>query len=82
MSMKKYYSLRDLSQELNIPKSTIVKYKDYFPDFFKLYGDGKRKKFQEESLEVLRTIRELREEQKLDWLDIKDVLAERFTENA
>lgn len=81
MSVKKYYSLRDLSQELNIPKSTIVKYKDYFPDFFKLYGEGKRKKFQEESLEILRAIREMREEQKLDWLDIKDILAERFAGN-
>lgn len=80
MNTRKYYSLRDLSQELNIPKSTIVKYKDYFPEFFTLHGDGKRKKFQEDALDILRTVRELREEKNLDWMEIRDMLNLRFEE--
>lgn len=76
--MKKYYSLREISNELGIPKSTIVKYKDYYSDFLKMAGDGKRKKFEEDALEVLRVIRELREDKKLDWMEIKDALGERF----
>jgi hypothetical protein len=82
MNTRKYYSLRDLSQELNIPKSTIVKYKDYFPEFFVMHGDGKRKKFQDDALDILRTIREFREEKKLDWLEIKDLLHDQFSESA
>lgn len=80
MDGKKYYSLRDLSVELNIPKSTIVKYKDFYPGFFKMFGEGKRKKFDEMSLEVLRMIRELREEKNLDWMEIKQELESKFGE--
>ncbi len=76
--MKKYYSLREISTELGIPKSTVVKYKDYFTDFLKMSGDGKRKKFEENALEVLRAIRDLRENQRLDWLEIKDILAKQY----
>ncbi len=76
--MKRYYSLREISQELDIPKSTIVKYKDYFGDYMKMAGDGKRKKFEEEAMSVLRDIREMREQEKLDWLEIKDILDERY----
>lgn len=76
--MKRYYSLREISQELDIPKSTIVKYKDYFGDYMKMAGDGKRKKFEEEAVQVLRDIRRMRENEKLDWLEIKDILEERY----
>ncbi|HOO56490.1 MAG TPA: MerR family transcriptional regulator [bacterium] len=78
--MKRYYSLREISSELDIPKSTIVKYKDYFQDFLPMSGEGKRKKFEESALGVLSMIRELREERKLDWMEIKQVLAEKFGE--
>jgi len=78
--MKKYYSLREISSELDIPKSTVVKYKDYFSDFLPMSGKGKRKKFGEESLEILATIRKCREEDNLDWLEIKDLLSEKYGE--
>jgi hypothetical protein len=76
--MKKQFSLREISLELDIPKSTVVKYKDLFPDFFTLAGDGKRKKLDSGALETLKAIRELREESKLDWPEIKETLIERF----
>ncbi len=76
--MKKYYSLREISTELGIPKSTVVKYKDYFSDFLKMSGDGKRKKFEDNALDVLRAIRDLRENQRLDWLEIKDILEKKY----
>ena len=76
--MKKYYSLREISAELGIPKSTVVKYKDYFSDFLKMSGDGKRKKFEDSAVTVLRAIRDLRENQRLDWLEIKDVLIREY----
>ena len=78
MTTKKYYSLRELSQELDIPKSTIVKYKEFYPEFFRLHGEGKRKKFDETALEVLGIIREQRENAGLDWMEIKDLLREQF----
>ncbi len=76
--MKKYYSLREISAELGIPKSTVVKYKDFFTDFLKMSGDGKRKKFDESALEILKKIRDLRETQRLDWLEIKDILNQEY----
>ncbi|HOY63635.1 MAG TPA: hypothetical protein PLK80_11805 [bacterium] len=76
--MKKQFSLREISLELGIPKSTVVKYKDLYPDFFTLSGDGKRKKLDSGALEVLKAIRELREESKLDWPEINQTLIERF----
>lgn len=78
MNANKYYSLRDLSQELDIPKSTIVKYKDFFPEFFVMHGEGKRKKFDETGYSVLRDIREMREDQKKDWLEIREILESRY----
>ncbi|MFA6451358.1 MAG: hypothetical protein WCX65_17930 [bacterium] len=78
--MKKYFSLREISAELGIPKSTVVKYKDYFSDFLKMSGDGKRKKFDESALDVLKSIRDLRENQRLDWLEIKDILLKEYGE--
>ena len=78
MTDKKYFSLRELSQELNIPKSTIIKYKDFFPEFFKMYGEGKRKKFDETAYEVLKLVRELREEQKRDWMEIRELLEQKY----
>ncbi|MEW5945740.1 MAG: hypothetical protein AB1742_06040 [bacterium] len=74
---KKYYSLREVSDALKIPKSTIVKYKDFFPDLLPMCGDGKRKKFPAGALEVLGEIRDMRENRKLDWLEIGDILRER-----
>ncbi|MFH1539208.1 MAG: MerR family transcriptional regulator [bacterium] len=78
--MKKYYSLREVSQELNIPKSTLVKYKDFFSDFLPFVGDGKRKKLSEEGLDILRKIRDLRENENRDWLEIRDFLSEKYGE--
>jgi hypothetical protein len=60
MTNRKYYSLRDLSLELDIPKSTIVKYKDFFPEFFPMFGEGKRKKFDETAVDALKMIRDMR----------------------
>lgn len=79
-NMKKYYSLREVSQELSIPKSTLVKYKDFFSDFLPFVGDGKRKKLSEEGLDILREIRDLRENEKRDWLEIRDFLSEKYGE--
>lgn len=76
--MKKYYSLRELAAELDIPKSTIVKYKDYFNDYLPTFGEGKRKKYDESALEALREVRKLREDENRDWLEIKDMLAAKY----
>lgn len=64
--------------EMDIPKSTVVKYKDYFGDFLSTHGDGKRKKYDDSAIEVLNEVRKLREDDKLDWLEIKDILAEKY----
>lgn len=76
--MKKYYSLRELAVELDIPKSTVVKYKDYFSDFLPTHGEGKRKKYDDTALEILKEVRKLRDDDKLDWLEIKDLLDEKY----
>lgn len=78
MTNRKYYSLRDLSLELDIPKSTIVKYKDFFPEFFPLFGEGKRKKFDDTAVDALKMIRDMREIKKRDWMEIRESLTEKF----
>jgi hypothetical protein len=78
--MKRYLTLRELSQELSIPKSTVVKYKDFYGEFLPMAGDGKRKKFDRVAIEVLTLIRHRREEQKKDWGEIREELEARFSE--
>lgn len=57
---KRYISLREVGRQLNVPPSTIVYYKDRFTRHIpSVGGEGRRRRYPSEVLEIFRRIREM-----------------------
>ncbi|MEF2231252.1 MAG: MerR family transcriptional regulator [Pseudodesulfovibrio sp.] len=58
---QKYISLREVGRRLDIPPSTVVYYKDKFSKYIPYTGegDGRRRRYPAEVLEIFRRIREM-----------------------
>ncbi len=57
---KRYISLREVGRQLGVPPSTIVYYKDRFSRHIpSVGGDGRRRRYPAEVLEIFRRIREM-----------------------
>ncbi|GAB7023976.1 MerR family transcriptional regulator [Salidesulfovibrio brasiliensis] len=57
---EEFVSLREVGRRLNIPASTVVYYKDKFSRYIpSVGGEGRRKRYPSEVLEVFRRIREM-----------------------
>ncbi|MDF2569552.1 MAG: hypothetical protein K0R55_1156 [Sporomusa sp.] len=54
--MAELLSIKDISQELGIPQSTLRYYRDIFMDYLPAMGEGKRKRFYPEAVEVFQAI--------------------------
>lgn len=54
--MTELLSIKDISQELGIPQSTLRYYRDIFMDYLPAMGEGKRKRFYPEAVEVFQVI--------------------------
>ncbi|WP_084575750.1 MerR family transcriptional regulator [Sporomusa malonica] len=54
--MTELLSIKDISQELGIPQSTLRYYRDIFMDYLPAMGEGKRKRFYPEAVEVFQAI--------------------------
>ncbi len=49
-------TIKEMSLELGIPESTLRYYRDIFPEYLPSTGEGKRKRYFPESIEVFRII--------------------------
>src|SRR3954463_7654692 len=56
--MKKLMTMAEVAKELDIPESTARYYRDSFIDFIPSVGEGRKKRYRPETVEVLRFIAE------------------------
>lgn len=71
-------SIKDISQELGIPQSTLRYYRDLFMDYLPSTGEGKKKRFYPEAIEVFQAIAKgMHQNKNAD--DIAQDLNRRFT---
>lgn len=54
--MTELLSIKDISQEIGIPQSTLRYYRDLFLDFLPATGEGKKKRFYPEAVAVFQAI--------------------------
>ncbi len=78
--MKKLMTIAEVAKELNIPESTARYYRDNFIDFIPSVGEGRKKRYRPETVEVLRFIAE-GFKRKLTATEIEDGLNQIFTRN-
>ncbi|QDR81002.1 MerR family transcriptional regulator [Sporomusa termitida] len=76
--MTELLSIKDISQELGIPQSTLRYYRDLFLDYLPAMGEGKKKRFYPEAVEVFQTIAKCMHQNK-NADDIANELDSRFT---
>ncbi|MDF2875865.1 MAG: hypothetical protein K0R22_2548 [Sporomusa sp.] len=76
--MTELLSIKDISQELGIPQSTLRYYRDLFLDYLPAMGEGKKKRFYPEAVEVFQAIAKCMHQNKSSD-DIANELDSRFT---
>jgi len=76
--MTELLSIKDISQELGIPQSTLRYYRDLFLDYLPAMGEGKKKRFYPEAVEVFQVIAKCMHQNK-NADDITNELNNRFT---
>lgn len=76
--MTELLSIKEISQELGIPQSTLRYYRDLFMDYLPAVGEGKKKRFYPEAVEVFQAIAQGMHKNKSNE-DITSDLNQRFT---
>jgi len=76
--MTELLSIKDISQELGIPQSTLRYYRDLFMDYLPSSGEGKKKRFYPEAVAVFQSISKSMHKNK-SYEDIASDLNQRFT---
>lgn len=76
--MTELLSIKDISQELGIPQSTLRYYRDLFIEYLPATGEGKKKRFYPEAVEVFQAIAKGMHQNKSSD-DIVNDLNKRFT---
>ncbi|MBZ5753754.1 DUF3967 domain-containing protein [Metabacillus rhizolycopersici] len=78
--MKKLMTIAEVAKELNIPESTARYYRDSFTDYIPSVGEGRKKRYRSETVEVLRFIAE-GFKRKLTAIEIDNGLSQMFPRN-
>lgn len=71
-------TLKDIALELDLPESTLRKYRDAFPEFIPTVGSGRERKYVREAGEVFQAIRKCRADDHLSWEDTAEYLSQVF----
>ncbi|HOO55561.1 MAG TPA: MerR family transcriptional regulator [bacterium] len=75
------YTLKEIAQQLELPESTLRKYRDTYPQFIPYVGSGRERKYRIEAIDVFKAIRDCRVERHLSWDDTEKKLMDRFPMN-
>jgi len=71
-------TLKDIAKQLDVPESSLRKYRELFSDFIPGVGTGRSRRYRAEAVDILKDIRDMREEQHLPWDAITEKLAEKY----
>lgn len=72
-----WLTLKQISQQVGVPESTLRRYRDLCESAVPTVGMGRGRMYPEEAAEVFRKIRYLREARHLEWSDIRKELGKR-----
>lgn len=78
--IKKLMTIAEIAKELDIPESTARYYRDNFTDYVPSVGEGRKKRYRPETVEVLRFIAE-GFKRKLTATEIENGLSQMFPRN-
>ncbi|HOX27788.1 MAG TPA: MerR family transcriptional regulator [bacterium] len=80
--MSRLLTLKDIAKQLDVPESSVRKYRELFSAFIPSIGSGRARRYRSEAVEILQEIRNLREELHMPWDAITDKLAEKYPMDA
>ncbi len=73
-------TITGIAQKLGMPESTVRYYRNKFPDFIPAVGEGRKRKYRPETLEVIAIIEKMFRENRTA-LEIAERLANKFPQN-
>lgn len=72
------FTLKDIALQLDLPESTLRKYRDAFPEFIPTVGSGRDRRYTADAADVFSAIRTCRADDHLSWEDTSEHLAQKF----
>ena len=79
--MSQLLTLKEIAKQLNVPESSLRKYREIFDDFIPGVGSGRGRRYKSEASEIFQDIREWRENLHMPWEAITTKLAEKYPVN-
>lgn len=76
--MSRLMTLKEIAKQLDVPESSLRKYREIFSEFIPSVGSGRSRRYRADATEVLKDIRHLREELHMPWDAITGHLAEKY----
>ncbi len=73
-------TITGIAQKLGMPESTVRYYRNKFPDFIPAVGEGRKRKYRPETLEVISVIEKMFRENR-PAIEIAEQLANKFSQN-
>lgn len=71
-------TLKQVAEKLDLPESTLRKYRDAYTKYIPFVGSGRERKYRVESVDVFGMIRDCRSEKHLSWEDTEKELGKQF----
>lgn len=71
-------TLKEIAKQLDVPESSLRKYRETFSAFVPSVGTGRSRRYRADAIEVLKDIRDLREDMHMPWDAITDQLARKY----
>jgi regulator of replication initiation timing len=78
MDQEQALTLKDIALQLDLPESTLRKYRDAYPEFIPTVGTGRDRRYTPAAAEVFAAIRKCRAEDHISWEDTAEYLAQKF----
>lgn len=80
--MSRLLTLKEIAKDLDIPESSLRKYREIFSPFIPSVGTGRSRRYRTEAIQILNDIRKMREDMHMPWDTISESLAEKYPMNA
>lgn len=75
-------TIAQIAQALGLPESTIRYYRDHFPDYIPVLGEGRQRRYPAEAVEVFRVIADVLRKNHGSATEVEETLARLFPRNA
>jgi DNA-binding transcriptional MerR regulator len=76
--LSRLMTLKEIAKQLEVPESSLRKYREIFSAFIPSVGTGRSRRYRTDAIEVLKDIRDLREDMHMPWDAITDQLAKKY----